>query len=47
MVNGSVGFWRKKATPEIPKAKGTGIPMSIKRTNRIATRVISESPGVG
>jgi hypothetical protein len=41
MVNGKVGCCRKKATPEIPKAKGTGIPMSIKRRNRIATNVIS------
>jgi hypothetical protein len=45
MVNGNVGFWRKKATPEIPKAKGTGIPINMKRTNRIATKVIAQSPG--
>ena len=41
IVNGNVGCWRKKAMPEIPKAKATGIPISIKRKNRINTNVIS------
>jgi len=36
----NVGCRRKKATPEIPKAKGTGIPINIKRKNRITTNVI-------
>src|ERR671918_2355011 len=44
MVNGSSGCCAKNSAPEMPMAKATGIPMSIRTTKAIATISMKASP---